>query len=250
MTDNEQRLFLLGDIHGDFRKLYRYIDTKVIENSDVIQLGDMAIGFYLRLIGDPLTTIQDKQLMELNDALAGINCNFMAIRGNHCDGSYWIDPTKNQEFNKKFSNITLIPDYTTKEYFGKKFLLSGGGVSVDRHSRKVGVDYWEDEVVVSPRFPVGNHDIMLSHSCPSYFNHSPFQSHHSPTSDLMKWAHKNDPNLEEDLITERQILDQVVSVSGVKEIYYGHFHNRQKEEHNGVTGRCLDIDELMEYTLS
>jgi len=66
----------------------------------------------------------------------------------------------------------------------------------------------------------------------------------------MKWAHKNDPNLEEDLITERQILDQVVSVSGVKEIYYGHFHNRQKEEHNGVTGRCLDIDELMEYTLS
>lgn len=244
---SEQRLFFIGDIHGDWTKLHRYLDNGITENSDLIQVGDMALGYDTKKRPEANRSKEERKLGSLNKKLEEINCNFYAIRGNHCDGSYWLDSNKNQEFNQKYSNITLLPDYYTKNYFGKKFLFVGGGISVDRHIRTEGRDYWSDEEVNSPRFPLSNHDVLISHTCPSYFNHSPNKSHKSAGSPLMKWAHANDPELEADLIREREIMDHVVQTSGIKEVIYGHYHNDLKEEYKGIRGRCLNIDELFEY---
>lgn len=236
------KLFLLGDIHGDWSTLHRYIDLGVLDDSLVIQVGDFALGFEDKPNRYSNRSPEKKKLDSLNKKLKEHNVQFWAIRGNHCDPSYWQDPKKNSVFNQEFSNITLIPDYYSTTINDKKFLFVGGGVSVDRHDRTED-SFWEGEVITSPRFPLTKHDVLISHACPSYFNFSPTNRE----SNLMKWAHKNDPELQADLIEEREIMDHVASTSEVTENYSGHFHNDCKDEKHGIKYRCLDIDELMEY---
>ena len=242
MNNNQTKIFLMGDVHGDFTNLQRYLKQGVLDDSLLFQVGDF-MGFDSKVWdGNKSKSKMFRSLEILNTSLEKHGCFLEAIRGNHEMPDWWADSEMNQDFNQTFSNITLIPDYYSKTINGKKILFLGGGVSVDRHVRVEGLSYWKEEEVVPPRFPLTKHDILISHTCPSYFNFGP----KNKESSLMRWAHSNDPELEADLIRERDIMDHVVQVSQVKRIYGGHFHHSSKEEKNGIIYQCLDIDELQE----
>jgi UDP-2,3-diacylglucosamine pyrophosphatase LpxH len=242
--NKDRPVILAGDTHGDFTALHRYLKQGVLDDSLLIQVGDF-MGFDAKVWdGDKSKSKMFRSLEILNKSLQAHNCFLEAIRGNHENPDWWSDSKMNQDFNQTFSNITLLPDYYSKTINGKKILFLGGGVSVDRHVRVPNVSYWKEEEVSEPRFTLTEHDILISHTCPSYFNFGP----KNKESLLMRWAHANDPELEDDLVREREIMDHVVQVTQVKNIYGGHFHHTSKEEKNGVKYQCLDIDELQELT--
>ena len=114
-------ILLIGDIHGNFNYLKHQITQKNITDCTIIQVGDFGIGFTNR--DNDIETLKN-----LNDFLMGQNITMLAIRGNH----------DNPDFFKgdiEFTNLKLLPDYTTLNLEGNNFLFIGGAISVDRTAR-------------------------------------------------------------------------------------------------------------------
>lgn len=232
--DNKERVFVIGDVHGKYDIIHRFLQAGVLDNSTLIQVGDFGLGFN--------KGVEQNKMKKLSRALVKSSCNLLIIRGNHDLPSLWLDSKENQKFNQTYENITLLPDYYTKEINQKRILFVGGGVSIDRYWRVVGESYWPDEVVNSPRFTLSKHDILISHTCPSFFNIPT----NDMTSDLIRNCHAHDSGLMGDLIKEREIMDHIVKETQVKTIYSGHFHRSTKQTVNNINYYGLDIDELAE----
>ena len=108
-------------------KIRNYLlNTDDPENTSFIHVGDGGIGMVPEWKVESVFTDIDRDLEPYN-------CNFIAVRGNHDDPSYF--PSKYGE------NIYLVPDYFQTD----GVLFVGGAISPDRDSREIGVDYWEDE---------------------------------------------------------------------------------------------------------
>lgn len=228
MTINFKSNFciLQGDSHG-LRNIYWSID-KIPNNSDLIHLGDIGLGFS--------TEESDLQnLTEINNRLINKNIRFFGLAGNHDNKKYWRN-------NHSFSNLFLIPDYT-KAIFpnGKTALLVGGGISIDRFYRTEGKDYWKDEGTIyektNERF-----DYLFIHDAPDYFNHSTESIKRSSYSKLLD----DDKDLFKDCLNQRNVISNIVQDTQPRFIFGAHFHNHVQEEKNGIKYRCLNIDELLE----
>lgn len=223
-------VILAGDIHGQFDVLHDFN----LSGCDVIQVGDFGLGFE--------SFESDMAQMEaLNKFGKQKDINYFAIRGNHELPNFWLDSETNQKFNQRFSNITLLPDYYTKVMNGKRILFVGGGISIDRTFRVEGKSYWPDEKVQPPRFNIGWHDILISHTCPSYF---PVVINHK--GDIVDMFSKKDPNLIQDLLDERKLMNQILHQTQPKEWFFGHFHVSKSGFDEGVKWRCLKINEFYE----
>ena len=124
---------------------------------------------------------------------------------------------------------------------GKTVLFVGGGVSVDRIKRTKDWSYWIMETTEYLN-PVPQTDFVFSHDCPDNFNH--------PTATLPQsygWYVDKDPTLMDDCKEQRENMTRIWRESGAKRAIYGHFHNDKFEEIDGVTAKCLDINELYEF---
>ena len=127
---------MLGDVHGEFKRIIHQMKLKQITDCDIIQVGDFGLGFYKQ-------HVEAKELYELNNYLKKSRCNLFVIRGNH------DDPSRFKDLVELGSNIALVPDYSSFELNGKHFLGIGGGVSIDRKERLATNDVWfQDEVIV------------------------------------------------------------------------------------------------------
>jgi UDP-2,3-diacylglucosamine pyrophosphatase LpxH len=75
------------------------------------------------------TPENDMRILEdLNEQLKKKNITMYAIRGNHDNPAFF-------KGDHILSNLKLLPDYTVLDLEGKKILLVGGAVSVDRVPR-------------------------------------------------------------------------------------------------------------------
>jgi len=161
-------ILLLGDIHGNFNFLKNQIHTKNITDCTIIQVGDFGIGFTYKE--------NDKQTLEnLNDFLKDVNVTMLVVRGNHDNPNFF-----NGDYD--FSNLKLLPDYTTLNLEGINFLFVGGAVSVDRTTRikenasniKYGSRkrcYWDSEsVVYKPEITktLKDIDVVITHTAPDW----------------------------------------------------------------------------------
>jgi hypothetical protein len=196
------------------------------------------------------------RLRELNDYLVSKNIMLHACRGNHDNPSFF-----NGSFRNVFSNIDLIPDYTVKNIDNKNVLFIGGATSVDRKpnsnipdtrsnngvwkGRTPGVDYWEDEVVVfNEDFlrKVENVEIVVTHTAPSFV--APYIQ-----SGAEKWF-ETDPNLEQELIKERNILSDICFIlrqkNNLSHWFFGHFHFSSTEYFENIRFQQLSIMEFFE----
>ena len=235
----ERALIFLGDIHLEYsaKKLIHAIKIRGIENSDIVQVGDFGLGYQ---------SIEKDRLMlaELNIFLKKKNCTVSAIRGNHDDPKIF-----NGE-NLGFSNITLVSDNSILELCGKKVLMIGGAVSVDRYRLTEGENYWKDEVFVFDKEALDNLnlsevDIVCTHSSPNFAHPIAFSTFVYDCAD-------KDAGLLRDLEIERSLIAEFYEYVKPKmpkltHYFYGHFHQKFGESIEGVYFRLLGEDEYYEF---
>jgi len=233
---DERQNLILGDIHGRFSVITTYLNRGVLDSANLFQIGDFGIGFECKE--------RDLETLDyIDEELSLHDTNLVIIRGNHDDPSYWLDYDFRDKMNARFANIEFVGDYEEKTIDGKKILFIGGAVSVDRELRQKAEKennrklWWEAERLQPPPEDLGHADIIIAHTCPSFFN--------IPTidEDLEKWF-EQDSELKEDLLYERKLMDSIFERVKPERFYSGHFHNSMTGEHEGCKYRSIDINEL------
>ena len=254
------RLFYLGDIHGNFNLISKYIDRFGISDAHIVQVGDFGVGFK--------ALHKEKRELEMyHHKLVKNNVTVWAFRGNHDFKPYFdSDPFG-------LTNIRLIPDYTVLELCGKRVLCVGGAVSVDRMPRltskqgdvfekngswagfeyKGNESWWPDEVFeldVDKVSAMRDIDIVLTHTAPAWcqpdntFSFGP----------LVESYAAYDVRLKSDLVFERQQMSELFHLlrlngSSPSKHYYGHFHFSDSMALDGCEHRVLGVGELWEEDL-
>ena len=229
----KDRLFFLGDVHGNWRLIRSLVKRFDIKNAYIIQVGDFNLGSR-----KPASQLE---LLEfVNERLVEANVILLVIRGNHDDP----EPFHN---NYKLSNIEFLPDYTVRKLCGKKIMFIGGAVSVDRHERKMeGLKWWEGEEFVlnsDELIKARNIDIVVTHTAPHFV---------TPIG-LNQFVYdkaKQDDLLVGDVLLEREemtkVYDYLEMNNDITHWYYGHFHRSSVEQFRRTEFRLLNIDELYE----
>lgn len=234
---NNQRNIFLGDIHGKFNIIYNFINKFDIENTNIIQLGDFGIGFDI---------LKEKRWLSLyHDQLLNKNVHIWAVRGNHDFKQYF----ENDPF--EFTNIHLVPDYSVINLCNKNILFLGGAVSIDRKTRKINNNYWEDEIFIFDENKLKefrNIDIVISHTSPNYC--IPNNAYGFGTLIEYMIEKYNDNTLKDELINERNQFDKAFEIlkenNNIKYHYYGHFHDSGVIEQDGIKHRLLNVNEFYE----
>lgn len=156
----DQRVAVVGDIHGNFRWLdivARAVQTLAPDITTMLQLGDWAM--------DPDTT---------DEALNGTGIERIYVTlGNH---EQWdqLSPLLDAHPGAaiRVSDITwILPRPARLTISGRGVLSLAGAVSVDKAWRQEGVSWWQDEEItrehVSAAIAGGPADLMLTHESPA-----------------------------------------------------------------------------------
>lgn len=229
---DKKNILLLGDTHGSFDILGRYIKN-FVRDSYIIQVGD----FCIMNNEEDNHSYEHGQLNYLNKCLQETNSELLIIRGNH-DNPFRFKELKHPY---SFENITLIPDYTELNLLGKNILLIGGAVSVDRLRNKLGVDYWKEEVFeFRSDFNYGQYDLVVTHS-------KPFVCDFKNDFENIKFYLSKDKALYDDLIKEKDLFDQLYYKTKPSHFCFGHYHESYSGKFENTNFRCLDIMEFYLY---
>jgi hypothetical protein len=225
MTNLNLPTLLVGDIHSEFDTLFRKITHLEIGNCYLIHMGDGGEGF----LSEPK---QMRQFEHYNNFFKKHNIQYLSIRGNHSDPSYF-------QGQIKLSNFELIRDYSYQTFNGEKFLFVGGAVSIDRRIRVPNMSWWEDEAFVLKPELVDKVDVLITHSAPNWIGDFSKQG-------IAGWCEK-DPTLWEECVKEREDIAKLIELCGAKKHRCGHFHQSHFSSHNGCDSRILDILEIVEH---
>ena len=218
---------LMGDTHST--EITSKI-VRIIENgSDVIHLGDNGLGF-----GSESYALKNAEMWitMLNDLCLNKDIILYILRGNHDNPEVWNLSSLSNVILVKDGEIAIFPN-------GKKALLTGGGISLDRCVRIKGESYWEDEITSD--FEVKKADVIFSHDTSDAFNRIT-----ATLGDHWGWYMARDKMLWADCYKQRNCMGDIIEKSGAKLIYYGHHHNDWREFVGGVRGQCVNIEEVLE----
>lgn len=219
-----KNVYVVGDIHGEFKLLTYNIKRYDIKDSIIIVAGDCGFGFEKPEYYNQLYNKLKKTLILHNVIL-------LFIRGNHDDAEYF-----NGNLSIDHTYFKTIADYSILLFENFTVLCVGGGISIDRKQRikkefrmkSVNKQYWENEIpIYKPeilnQIKKDNKEIniMITHSCPSFapmINKIGIDAHIALDLDLSK-------DLEYERKTMTQIYDHVIEDEHPLELYvYGHFH--------------------------
>ena len=220
-------LIIQGDTHSE-SVVYEIISTRIPNGSDYLHIGDVSLGF-----GNLDYAINNAKawIDKINKLCAKLDVRCYLTRGNHDNPDVWKFDNESHVFFLQSGDVGVFPN-------GKRALLVGGGISVDRIVRTAGTSYWKNEI--TPTLDnVEKCDIMFSHDCPAHFNHPTRTLHRS-----YGWYVDRDPTLLEESEAQRLVMSDIANRSEVKIIFGGHFHNTMSQNIDGVYYRCLDINEL------
>jgi DNA repair exonuclease SbcCD nuclease subunit len=230
-TFRDDAIVMLGDTHSTFRALGLLTRNEVWEGADVFHVGDFGLGFDSRA--------KDLKMLErMNEMCIKKDLELFVIRGNHDNPHWWNHPPE-------FSNIHLVPDYTTLVFpCGRRALAVGGGISVDRWHRMEGLGYWSDEITLWPPAVLGEHDYVFAHDAPNAFNNATMSLHK-----FFPEACKMDSDLIADCSVQRGVMDEIMKRTKCCRWISGHYHNSEdtKDKSLGVHYRCLDKKEVWEF---
>ena len=231
----KRKLYVLGDIHGNFNIVKYYSATNNLKNTDIIQVGDFGIGFYQNDL---------EKIKELNKSLSLDNNRLYIIRGNHDDPS-WFESS-----HLEFSHTSFLKDYTLlKLDIGNVFCV-GGAISIDRQYRmRNELGYWSNELFklyphLIPSAENEKIDIVITHTAPTYCFPIGVNS-------FVKTFAYHDPTLLSELQQERELVDRLFDLikekgHEIKSHYYGHFHDSNTDYINNIKHRVLGVDEFLE----
>lgn len=223
----------VGDVHGDFVKLYESVRGVEARGVTFVQVGDFGLGF-----DSPSNDY--KVLNRLNDHLTGKESVMYVIRGNHDNPSFWTP-----EGRMEFSNIKFVQDNTVMELEGKRCLFAGGAPSIDRKGRVKGVSFWENELYHYSPFD-GPLDLVFTHEV--YHGVSNFSMH----NEAVDYFCDRDETLRDYLIENQLEMEKFynrlaeVNAGHPVKWYHGHYHKSDYVNNGWLEVTCLSISELKE----
>lgn len=255
-----ERIYCVGDIHGDFNLIIWSIKNNEIKDALLIFCGDIGFGF-------EKYEYYTQTLTRIERVCSDNNVYCVFFRGNHDDPSYFNGK------KIKTDHIIAVPDYTVLNVEtpndNKVFLLVGGGLSIDRRFRienqyyadvkyaqyhNISLEqarvknerrgYWVDELPVYNEDAINDieaNGIIINYVC----------SHAAPdfvfplTKDgLASWM-AGDLHLSEDADRERGALTKVYNrlkdKHYIRAWFYGHYHKNHFDEFNGIDFHCVDM---------
>ena len=255
---NATDIYAIGDLHGYYKSLINWITRYDITESAIIICGDVGFGFekpgyYEQLCG------------KFENVCSERNVTVFMLRGNHDDPSYFVDGNKiNTEHFK------AIPDYSVISNGEHNILCVGGAISIDRTTRiaewrqnvyryamwhncplsvaeeKVTSKYyWEDEKPYLDDNALDELalndikiDIVCTHDAPPFC--PPL------TKDGISDYIGIDKTLSDDLDESRDVFSEILAkliLEGhpVTKWIYGHYHNHEQVEIDGVEYTMLDM---------
>jgi DNA repair exonuclease SbcCD nuclease subunit len=170
-----KKLYIIGDIHGEYKYFLHLIERYKMENCHIIIAGDIGLGFYK-------VNYYIDMFNMMNIKLKNKNIHLYLIRGNHDNPEWFSNPPEPLTL---YSNIHIIKDYTVLNLCNHHILCIGGAVSVDKSDRYLGLTWWEGEEVfkidnLNDIIKENNIDIVVSHTNPCFvepkMTHEPFIS--------------------------------------------------------------------------
>jgi hypothetical protein len=221
---NDNPIFAVGDNHGRYDKLFKKLDDLNINKCTLIHLGDGGEGFLPH-------KKQMRQFEHLNECFKKRDIQYLSIRGNHSDPSYF-------DGRVSMSNFKLLPDYTYLTLNDKKFGFVGGAVSIDRRMRAEGISYWKDEKFVLDHSKIERCDVLVTHSAPSWLGEFTKQG-------ILSWCNR-DEYLWRDCVKEREEIAVLYELANPHKAFIGHFHTSLTQTHNGCVSTILDELEIKE----
>ena len=225
MLNTNRKVYIVGDNHGKYNVMFRFIEAYDIKDCILIHVGDGGEGFMSR----------DKQLEQFNqynDYLKSKDIEYLSIRGNHSDPAYF-------DGSVELSHFKLLKDYHTQTINDEKFLFVGGAISIDRKIRQEGFSYWADEPFVLDESKIEECDVLITHSVPTWLGPTDKQP-------FYHWL-KDDPTLWDECMQERHDHDALFELAKPKKSYAGHFHNHFSVDFNGCRARILAELEILEH---
>lgn len=253
-------VYLAGDIHGQPESMAGNIRKMDARNAAIIILGDVGLGFSGNHCGC---------IPFLNRVGKDRNNHFYLIRGNHDNPESWTDEVI-AEVKKKYekspkrsvTNVHWLNDFDTVIVNGKKLLVLGGAVSIDRKyavtkiimgvyfnfPRPEGKSWWKNETLPYDGIEKIDSEYygILAHTGPT-----PPSLERSKMIETIK--EKYDPEIVDDVNRERQAIDTVIEKAKPRYWFNGHYHVQYTSIHaqgdrwfkyNGVEVANLGIDEI------
>jgi len=211
-----ERVFAVGDVHADWEKFNLFLERK--KPDTVIACGDF--GFwpgFKRIVatgqenGPRYTDIWKEGLIKNG------NCPIFFCDGNH--ENHWklielVEKHGREHPIEVLPGVFYCPRGCIIEINGKKILLFGGAFSVDRHLRRMGVDWFPEEIPSYSELEFalenikkhGGIDIVVSHTAPRVLD----------VPGVIKELDKYD--------SARDMLDVILKETNPELWFYGHFH--------------------------
>lgn len=169
-------IFITGDTHGDFSRVYSLFHKyDVCRNDILIILGDAGINYY-----------GGKKDKRLKEQLRDLPITIFAIHGNHERRPGTIPTYKEVRWHNgivykedEYPNILFAKDGEIYNFDGIKAIAIGGAYSVDKYYRLMqGYNWWADEqpdedikarVEQTLSDNKNRIDVILSHTSPAQY---------------------------------------------------------------------------------
>ena len=249
----EHIVIVLGDVHRRWEEAARAIDRAGLYGRTIIQVGDFGLGF-----GD--LDRERQQVAALGAALYRRRNRLLIVRGNHDNPALFRAPTE-----LAGGAIRLTPDYSLETVEGRKVLLVGGAISVDRRLRRVGRSYWPDEAFVLDltrlaALDLSDLDAVITHTAPGVapppldrYNHfiaiaaAPAPSRYRAA---LQRLYTRDETLADDVGAERRALDALYRAirtrTAIPHWIYGHFHHHATAVYEDTRFTALSKLQMLE----
>lgn len=193
----------VGDIHGFPQSVVRAMLRHDMRGAAFILLGDCGLGLGL-----------ESFFPQLNEVLEAQNNVWYLLRGNHDNPACFAETAETG-----YARIRLLPDGCEVQIRGERGIVLGGGLSIDRGRRRLGEDYWAEELI-RPELAdgvAGPIDFVLAHTAPEPPN--------ADASALARCARNyHDASLFRDADDEQQRVQRVLERLQPARWYAGHWH--------------------------
>lgn len=229
---NHETCILCGDIHGGTKRFFDSVkEHGNFENSDIIILGDVGLGFYAYCDEESL---KDRAwMMKINDWAKENGNDVWVFRGNHDNPAMYAPDA---DFWNWFDCVHCLRDGDiVTDSKGNRYLIVPGGISVDRSGmhRIRNMSYWRDEPVRSEVYQA-----MKEQKFHGIFAHTgPTPPDCAKSSFLAKWEYREeeiyregpdcfpfDNVLPDEIKKEREEVDFIISKFKPRYWFNGHYH--------------------------
>ena len=196
---------LIGDVHGKYEH-YHKIVRQTERHPYTLQIGDFGFKY------DTLKNVDSTR--------------HLILPGNH------------DNYDTCYNHSHFLGDYGYTSLNRIEFFYYRGAYSIDRQSRTIGIDWWENEQVNIDQFMKARElyrdikpEVMITHDCPQDIALQMLEPGQRVYENITSWA-----------------LQELYNIHQPKLWFYGHWHRSVKIQHGNTQFVCLN--ELETYTLT